>query len=291
MSRTSVEDVFQCPECEGTQFLSIDSEKKACMGCGLVVYVYPKRDSDIDVEKDAYRIFDAHKKNGESLNLRNVDGTHTFTTRKHGDLYNKWEKVAKYNDSTEKNLVHALSEMTKIGECLNIPLKVIERASLNYRKLIEKRLLKRNKIRSLCVAALFLACRQTKYAISMGEISRVTGLKKKDLGKSLKLLTRELKVRLPPVRRDVEIQQNGSRCISQDEATIINKILDAASNIGITIGKNPEGLVASAQYITSHLMGEIRTQRELSEMYNITQTTIRNRYKEFVKHLNIVTIV
>lgn len=288
MSRTSSEDVFQCPECEGTHCLLIDSEKKVCLDCGLVVHVYPKRDSDIDVEKDAYRIFGAHKKTGESLNLRNVDGAHTSRTQKNGDLYYKWEKVAKYNDSTEKNLVHALNEITRIGGNLNVPLNVLERASLNYRKLIEKRLLKRNKIRLLCVASLFLACRQTNYSISMGEIARVTGLKKKDIGKSLKALTRELKITLPPSRKKVKIQQNPSKCINRDEATIMNMILEAALKIGITIGKNPEGLSASAHYITSHLTGEIRTQRELSEMYNITQTTIRNRYTEFVKLLNIV---
>jgi transcription initiation factor TFIIB len=266
----------------------IDSEKKVCLDCGLVVHEYPKKDSDIDVEKDANRIFGAYNKTGESLNLRNVNGTHTFTTRKHGNLYYKWEKVAKYNDSTEKNLVHALSEITKIGGNLNMPLNVLERASLNYRKLIEKRLLKRNKIRLLCVATLYLACRQTNYSISMGEMARVTGFKKKDIGKSLKLLTRELKFPLPPCRINVKIQQNPSKRINRDEATIMNMILDTASKIGITIGKNPEGLSASAHYIASHLMGEIRTQRELSELYNITQTTIRNRYTEFVKLLNIV---
>lgn len=291
MSRTSSENAFQCPECEGTHCLLIDSEKKVCLDCGLVVHVYPKRDSDIDVEKDAYKILSSHKKTGESLNLRNVNDTHTSTTRKHGNLYYKWEKVAKYNDSTEKNLVYALSEITRIGENLNVPHNVLERASINYRKLIEKRLLKRNKIRLLCVATLFLACRQTNYAISMGEIARITGFKKKDIGKSLKLLTRELKVPLPPSRINVKIQQNPSKRINRDEATIMNMILEAASKSGITIGKNPEGLSASAQYIASHLLGNIRTQRELSEIYNITQTTIRNRYKEIVKSLDIVTLL
>lgn len=291
MSRTSSGNAFQCPGCKGTHCLLINSENKVCLDCGLVVHVYPKRDSDIDVEKDLHRILGSHKKTGESLNLRNVNGTHTFTTRKHGNLYYKWEKVAKYNDSTEKNLVYALSEITRIGENLNVPLNVLERASINYRKLIEKRLLKRNKIRSICAASLFLACRQSNYAITYGEIARVTGLKKKDIGKSLKLLTRGLKVPLPPSRKNVKIQQNASRCITQDEATIMNKILEAASKIEITIGKNPEGLSASAQYIASHLLGNIRTQRELSEIYNITQTTIRNRYKEIVKSLDIVTLL
>ena len=291
MNSASAENAFHCPECKGTRFHLINSEKKVCLDCGVVVCINSKRDSDNDIEKDPNRILSSYKKNGESLNLNNVDDTITVRTHNYGNLFYKWEKVAKYNDSTEKNLVYALSEITKIGEILNVPLNVLERASLNYRKLIEKRLLKRNKIRLLCVASLFLACRQTNYTIPMGEIARFTGLKKKDIGKSLKLLTRELKVPLPPNKINLKIQQNPSKCITRDEATIMNKILEAASKIGITIGKNPEGLSASAQYIASQLTGEIRTQRKLSEIYNISQTTIRNRYKELVNHLLYIVCI
>lgn len=241
--------------------------------------------------RDPNRILSSQESTEESLNLQNGDVALTVSTHKHGNLVYKWKNVAKYNDSTEKNFVFALSEITRIGGNLNTPLNVLERASQNYRNLVEHRLLKRNKIRVVSVASLYLACRQIKYPITLGEVARVSGLKKKDIGKGLKLLTRELKIRIPPRVKNMRIQQNASRHVTRDEATIMNKILERASKIGITIGKNPEGLSASAQYIASHLIGDIRTQRELSEMYNITQTTIRNRYKEIVKSLDIVTLL
>ena len=288
MSSKSFYIVFHCPECEGTQFHLMDSEKRVCLDCGLVVDINSKRDTvNEKVEKDTNRILSSHENTEKSLNPKNVDITFSVSTIQYRNLMHKWKNVAKYNDSTEKNLVFALSEITRIGGNLNAPLDVLERASLNYRNLVENRLLKRNKIRFVSVASLYLACRQTKYPITLGEVARVSGLKKKDIGKGLKLLTRELKIRIPPRAKNMRIQQNASRHVTRDEATIMTKILKAASKIGITIGKNPEGLKASAHYIASHLTGEIRTQRELSEIYNITQTTIRNRYKELVNKLNI----
>jgi transcription initiation factor TFIIB len=289
MSNTSSEEVFHCPDCQGTHFYLIDSEKGVCLDCGLVVEINSKGDTVNEVEKDTHRILSSHENTEESLNPKNVDITFTVSTIQYRNLIHKWKNVAKYNDSTEKNLVFALSEITRIGGNLNAPLDVLERASLNYRNLVENRLLKRNKIRLLSVASLYLAYRQTEYPITLGEVARVSGLKKKDIGKGLKLLIRELKIRIPPRAKNMKIQQNASRHVTRDEATIMTKILKAASKIGITIGKNPESLKASAHYIASHLTGEIRTQRELSEIYSITQTTIRNRYKELVNKLNITS--
>ena len=50
--------------------------------------------------------------------------------------------------------------------------------------------------------------------------------------------------------------------------------------------KIPTGL-AAADFIYSSLQcGERRTQREISKIANITEVTVRNRYKELMKVLN-----
>jgi len=45
----------------------------------------------------------------------------------------------------------------------------------------------------------------------------------------------------------------------------------------LTSGKNPLGIVAATIYISSKIIGEKITQRKLSEISRITQTTIRKR--------------
>jgi len=55
----------------------------------------------------------------------------------------------------------------------------------------------------------------------------------------------------------------------------------------LTSGRGPTGIAAAATYIASVLAGERRTQREIAEVANVTEVTIRNRYKELLDKLEI----
>ncbi|TFF67934.1 transcription initiation factor IIB, partial [Candidatus Thorarchaeota archaeon] len=56
---------------------------------------------------------------------------------------------------------------------------------------------------------------------------------------------------------------------------------------GITVGKDPGGIAAAALYIAGILEDDRRTQREIAEASNVTEVTVRNRYKDLVRSLNI----
>ena len=55
----------------------------------------------------------------------------------------------------------------------------------------------------------------------------------------------------------------------------------------MTAGKDPTGLAAAAIYIAGIIEGERRTQREIAETATVTEVTVRNRYKELVRKLEI----
>ncbi|MFB6294469.1 MAG: sigma factor-like helix-turn-helix DNA-binding protein, partial [Candidatus Nanohaloarchaea archaeon] len=55
----------------------------------------------------------------------------------------------------------------------------------------------------------------------------------------------------------------------------------------ILAGKAPTGIAASALYIASNIEGEKRTQKEVAEMLNVTEVTVRNRSKELVEELGL----
>jgi transcription initiation factor TFIIB len=66
---------------------------------------------------------------------------------------------------------------------------------------------------------------------------------------------------------------------------IAHKILTTAKELKLTSGRGPTGMAAAASYIASVLTGEKRTQREVAEIAQVTEVTIRNRYKELVERL------
>jgi transcription initiation factor TFIIB len=69
---------------------------------------------------------------------------------------------------------------------------------------------------------------------------------------------------------------------------VAHKIVRVAKKLKLTPGKGPKGVAAAASYIAATITGERRTQRELAEAADITEVTIRNRYKEIASQLLII---
>jgi|GEM_PF-1325991 len=59
-----------------------------------------------------------------------------------------------------------------------------------------------------------------------------------------------------------------------------HEIIDITEDDGLSSGKSPSGWAAAAVYNACLDVGEKRTQSELSDVANVTEVTIRNRYQE-----------
>ncbi len=64
-------------------------------------------------------------------------------------------------------------------------------------------------------------------------------------------------------------------------------VLKEAQDSHESAGKNPMGLAASALYMSCVKNGESLTQRGIAEAANVTEVTIRNRYKSLKTDHNI----
>ena len=72
---------------------------------------------------------------------------------------------------------------------------------------------------------------------------------------------------------------------------IAHKILKTATQLKLTSGRGPTGIAAAASYIASVLTGERKTQREIAEIAQVTEVTIRNRYKELTERLLFIITI
>jgi transcription initiation factor TFIIB len=75
--------------------------------------------------------------------------------------------------------------------------------------------------------------------------------------------------------------------LSGDAENIAMEILDQAVELRLTGGRGPAGIAAAATYIACLLTGERRTQGDIAKGAQVTEVTIRNRYKELTQKLNI----
>jgi len=204
----------------------------------------------------------------------------------------KWQRRIRVSDATERNLAYALSEISKIANAMSLPKNILETASVIYRRAVKERLIRGRSIQGVTAAAVYLACRQCGLPRTLEEIAYASGVNKKEVGRSYRFLVKELDYFIPPLKPTQYITKFSNQLTMQGKVEeIAHKILNAAKALKLTSGRGPTGIAAAASYVASVLTGERKTQREIAEIAQVTEVTIRNRYKELVEKLwFIITI-
>ncbi len=293
-----------CPECGGSKLMrDYDAAEIVCVSCGCVIA------EKLADSKPEWRAFDDEQK----AKRARVGAPLTFTIHDKGlstvidwrdkrasgksltpaqrlDLYKlrKWQRRVRVSDATERNLAVALSELSKLSSGLNLPKNILETASVIYRKAIKKKLIRGRSIHNVTAAAIYMSCRQCGVARTLDEIASSSNLNKKDIGRSYRFMVRELETFVPPsTSMHYAARFSNKLTISGKAEAIALKILDIAKSMKLTSGRGPTGIAAAATYIATVLTNERRTQREIAEIANVTEVTIRNRYKELLERLFI----
>jgi len=201
----------------------------------------------------------------------------------------KWQRRIRVSNATERNLAFALSEISKIANSLSLPKNILETASVIYRKAVKERLIRGRSIQGVTAAAIYVACRQCGLARTLDEVAQASNINKKEVGRSYRFLVKELDYFIPPLKPSQYITKFSNQLTMQGKVEeIAHKILAGAKELKLTSGRGPTGIAAAASYIASVLTGERKTQREIAEIAQVTEVTIRNRYKELVERLQFV---
>jgi transcription initiation factor TFIIB len=297
--------ISKCPEC-GSNRLMRDYEcaEIVCMNCGFVVAAKLADQGPewraFDDEQRAKRAragapltFTIHDKGLSTMidwHDRDVYGKRIAPGQK-AQIYRlrKWQRRIRVSDATERNLAFALSEISKIANNLNLPKNILETASVIYRKAVKERLIRGRSIQGVTAAALYVACRQCGVARTLDEIAQASTVNKKEIGRSYRFLIKELDYFIPPLKPSQYITKFSNQLTMQGKVEeIAHKILATAKELKLTSGRGPTGIAAAASYIASVLTGERKTQREIAEIAQVTEVTIRNRYKELVERLQFI---
>ena len=300
--------IQKCPEC-GSNRLMRDYEcaEIVCMGCGFVVV------AKLTDQGPEWRAFDDEQRTkraraGAPLTFTIHDkGLSTMIDWHDRDVYGKrlapgqkaqiyrlrkWQRRIRVSDATERNLAFALSEISKIANNLNLPKNILETASVIYRKAVKERLIRGRSIQGVTAAAIYVACRQCGLARTLDEISQASAVNKKEVGRSYRFLIKELNYFIPPLKPSQYITKFSNQLTMQGKVEeIAHKILSSAKEMKLTSGRGPTGIAAAASYIASVLTGERKTQREIAEIAQVTEVTIRNRYKELVECLQFIIYI
>ena len=284
--------IGKCPDCGNTRFIcSPANDEVVCIDCGLVTTrkkaaQATSRGASSKLQKSR-NSKDIHAKARNKNLTRMIDPD--ITCERRDNILGRWQKLAKVSDQTEKNITLALSEITRIASHLCLSPQVLETASKLYKTVVEKRLTKGRSIKAFCAAVLYAACRQCGYTRTLSEVAKTSRISKKEIGRHYRLLIEDLNCSVPLMNLADQVPRILNRLFIQEQtAEIVYKILRAAEELKFTQGREPSGIVSAAIYIAATLTGQKRTQREISEVTRVSETSIRKRYKELEKRLDFL---
>lgn len=290
-----------CPECNGD--LRTDGDELVCQECGLVA-----ENQNIDRGPE-WRAFNHQERQEKSrvgaptTKTMHDKGLTTTIDWKDKDAYGRnigakkrsqmnrlrrWQERIRTKDAGERNLQFALSEIDRMSSALDLPDSVREVASVLYRRALDEDLIRGRSIEGVATACLYAACRQEGLPRSLEEIEDVSRVERKEIGRTYRYVSKALGLEMEPVDPKSYVQRYCSELeLSEKVKTKAMEIIDTTAEQGLLSGKSPTGYAAAAIYAAALLCNEKRTQREVAEVAQVTEVTIRNRYQEQIEAMNL----
>lgn len=288
-----------CPECDGRLVASGEAGETVCDDCGLVV-----SEAEIDHGPE-WRAFDQREREAKSrvgapttqlihdkglsttIGWKDADArgsSLSASKRKRLERLRTWNERFRARDSRDRNLKQALGEIERMASALGIHDPTRETASVIYRRALHDDLLPGRSIEGVTSAALYAAARLDGVARSIDEIASVSRVDELEIKRTYRYVTRELDLQIPPTNPVEYVGRFASDVDCSDETErLARDLIDVATEQGVHSGRHPVGIAASALYAAGRLCNDDLTQSEVSAAADVSEVTIRNRYREILE--------
>lgn len=276
--------------------------ERVCEECGLVV-----EDELVDSGPE-WRAFNHQERQEKSrvgaptTNTMHDKGLTTQIDWKNKDAYGrsisskkrsqmnrlrKWQERIRTKDAGERNLQFALSEIDRMASALGVPQDVREVTSVIYRRALDEDLIRGRSIEGVATAALYAGCRQESIPRSLEEIAEVSRVERIEISRTYRYISNELGLELLPIDPKQYVPRFSSKLdLPQEVEAKANEIIEKTAD-PLLSGRGPSGFAAAAIYAAAMLCNEKRTQKEVADVAQVTEVTIRNRYQEQIEMLGL----
>ncbi|PJC50682.1 MAG: transcription initiation factor IIB [Nitrosopumilales archaeon CG_4_9_14_0_2_um_filter_34_16] len=199
-----------------------------------------------------------------------------------------WDSRSHAKNASERNLRSALSEMEKLKEKLSLSDAIMERSAYLYRKAAKAQLVRGRKINGILGACVYIACREMDVSRTIIDISKNLQESRSSIAKNYRMLFNHLKISVSvqdPIKCIVKIANNLE--IPENTTREAICILDTLKERRLTAGKKPDAVAATIIYMACIKTGISLSQQKISKVSGITGVTIRNRYNDYLKYVDL----
>ena len=286
----------RCARCGKNSMLTDNATgERFCGGCGFVISERVE-DSGPEWRSFSKEEYDDRSRTGSPTSLAIHDrGLATIIDHANRDATGKplsasmkstverlrtWDSRSQAHESADRNFRQAFSELDRLKDKLALSDALIEKTAYIYRKALDKNLVRGRSIPSAIAAALYAACRDSGTPRTLHDVSSAINIKRKEVSRCYRLFLRELDLKMPVVDPIKCMSRIASKAeLSEKVKRRALTILNDASKMEITAGKDPMAIAAAALYLSCVMSGENTTQKVIAMAAGVTEVTIRNRYK------------
>lgn len=204
----------------------------------------------------------------------------------------RWNRRIRINRSKERNLEDALSYMSHLCTELNLPKSVMITSSMVYRKALSKNLIRGKKIIDIVTASIYIGCRLCKVLRSFSELSLASNISQRKIVKYYRYIVGELDLEIESFPKSYYINRITSQLgLLGPVEDIALLLIESAYRNRLVLGCSPSGVAAACIYISSKFFNVGLIQETVAEKANITEVTLRNRYKSLLSNIVIEVYV
>lgn len=292
-----IEAINKCPECGDNHFFTNKEKGETiCRTCGFVI-----EESMPDLGKD--RLLDDEdiakkSRTGAPFDPRISDnlvtevGSRDDLRKLPARTRNLMQRIRKKNkwasSALQQNLNQNLSNLKMVASYLNLPDSIEKEAAEIYRTCVERGLTMARSNENILAASVYIAAKLQQMPKSLNEIAEATKIDKFVIAKTAKLVMKRLELKIVP-SNPVDFVGRFASELKLDARiqTKAVKMIEEMQRKGLTSGKSPISLAATALYITA-LRNHTRVKQiDIAKISGITETTLRSRTKEMLKKLGI----
>ncbi|MGB9125214.1 MAG: transcription initiation factor IIB [Nitrosotalea sp.] len=216
------------------------------------------------------------------------DASGNFISSQMKSTFNRlrtWDSRSRTN-SQDRNLRTAFLVLGTAKSKLDISDSIIERAAYLYRKAINKNIIRGRTISGTILSALYISCREASVPRTLQEIADAGNVSFKDLSRHYRVFVKALDLQVGSFDPSEFVSKIGTTVgLSEKAKRDALGILSNVQNMGITDGKNPVSLAATAIFLSGILNEEKITQDKISDASGVSTVTIRNNAKILRKKL------
>lgn len=288
-------ELDKCPECRGRDiYRDYDTGDVVCRGCGLVI------DTIVITPHPAYSSSEEPKHRslrGPALisfsKTSPLNGVaDTGLMRELGRTASPFRKTTPTPEpSTEdRNANVIMGEITKTCFRIRLPKVVVDEAGYIYRDTVKKRNIRGRPPQGIAAACVYIACRRLKMIRSLEEVCLAADISKKEGGRSYRFMVDRIGRKTP---RQEHVDYVSKFCADMDlgaeTRVLASRFAQMAVDLRLTGGKGPAGVAAAAVYVANILLEEMPlTQGEVALGADVTEVTIRGRYRDMMSRMDFI---